>query len=65
VLLLNGDADKTAPFDGARAMASQLARAEPQLLTGCGHWPTIERSKQVAYAMTVFYARQRRSQDAS
>lgn len=65
VLLLNGDADKTAPFDGAQAMASQLKEAEAQLLAGCGHWPTIERAKQVTYAMTVFYARQRRGRDAS
>lgn len=64
VLLLNGDADKTAPLDGARAMASQLAQAEAQVLIGCGHWPTIERAKQVTYALTVFYARQRRNQDA-
>ena len=31
------------------------------MLTACGHWPTIERAKQVNYAMTVFYARQRQA----
>lgn len=60
VLLLNGDQDKTAPFDGAQAIASQLKSAEAQKLTGCGHWATIERAKQVSYALTVFYARQSR-----
>jgi len=31
------------------------------VLAGCGHWATIERAKQVNYALTVFYARQRQS----
>jgi 3-oxoadipate enol-lactonase len=57
VLLLNGDQDRTAPPDVARGMASALAEAHVQILTGCGHWATIERAKQVNYALTLFYAR--------
>ena len=61
VLLLNGDQDKTAPPDVARAMATQLKQGEAQVLAGCGHWATVERPKQVSYAMTVFYARHRKT----
>jgi len=59
-LLITGDQDRTAPPDVGRAMASAIRGAEPQVLAGCGHWATIERAKQVNYALTVFYARQRR-----
>ncbi|WP_159014338.1 alpha/beta fold hydrolase [Acidisoma sp. S159] len=38
--------------------------AELRVLDGCGHWATIERAKQVNYAMTLFYSRQRSSQAA-
>ena len=58
-LLLTGDQDRTAPPDTGRALASRIHGAELQILAGCGHWATIERPKQVNYAMTVFYARQR------
>ena len=57
VLLLTGDEDRTAPPDVARAMASALADAQVQILPGCGHWATIERAKQVNYALTLFHAR--------
>ncbi|MGH7122027.1 MAG: alpha/beta fold hydrolase [Acetobacteraceae bacterium] len=59
VLLLTGEEDRTAPVDVARAMASALAQATVAPLAGCGHWAPIERAKQVNYALTVFYARQR------
>lgn len=62
-LLITGDGDRTAPPDVGRAMASAMAGvpggAELQVLTACGHWATVERAKQVNYALTVFYARQR------
>jgi 3-oxoadipate enol-lactonase len=57
VLLVTGDQDRTAPPDVARAMASAIDDAHVQVLPGCGHWATIERAKQVNYAMTLFYAR--------
>jgi 3-oxoadipate enol-lactonase len=56
-LLITGDEDRTAPPDVCRAMASAIRGAEFQILTACGHWATIERAKQVNYALTVFYAR--------
>lgn len=59
-LLLTGDEDRTGPPDVARALASAIKGAEFQLLTGCGHWAPAERAKQVNYALTVFYAHQRR-----
>jgi len=59
-LLVTGDQDRTAPPDVGRALASALKRAELTVLPGCGHWATVERAKQVNYAMTVFYARLRR-----
>ncbi len=56
-LLLTGDADRTAPPDTGRAMASALPQAELQILPGCGHWATVERAKQLNYALTLFHAR--------
>ena len=64
-LLITGDGDRTAPPDVGRAMASAIKGAELQVLTGCGHWATIERAKQLNYALTVFYARQLQPQRAS
>lgn len=64
-LLLTGDQDRTAPPDVGRAMASAIKGAELQVLTACGHWATIERAKQVNYALTVFYARQRQPRQAT
>lgn len=60
VLLITGEEDRSAPVAGARAMDSVLVESELQLLPGCGHWATVERPKQVNYAMTLFTARQRR-----
>ena len=68
-LLITGDQDRTAPPDVGRAMASAMVSvpggAELQVLTACGHWATVERAKQVNYALTVFYARQRQPRQAS
>ncbi len=64
-LLITGDQDRTAPPDVGRAMASAIRGAELQVLSGCGHWATVERAKQVNYALTAFYARQRQPQRAS
>lgn len=58
-LLVTGDADRTAPPDTARAMASAIRDAEVVVLPGCGHWATVERPKQLAYAVTLFHARRR------
>ncbi|HTW25816.1 MAG TPA: alpha/beta fold hydrolase [Acetobacteraceae bacterium] len=60
VLLLTGDQDRTAPPDTGRALASAISGAELHILDGCGHWPTIERAKQVNYAVTLFHSRRRR-----
>jgi 3-oxoadipate enol-lactonase len=60
VLLLTGEQDRIAPPDTGRAMASALKGAALQVLSGCGHWATIERAKQVNYALTLFHARLRR-----
>jgi 3-oxoadipate enol-lactonase len=60
VLLITGDEDRTAPIPVARALASAIEGAELQILDGCGHWATVERPKQVNYAMTLFAARNRK-----
>ena len=60
-LLLTGDQDRTAPPDTGRAMASAIRGAALQVLDGCGHWATIERAKQVNYALTLFHTRQRQA----
>ena len=65
VLLLNGDQDKTAPPEVAQAIVTQLRKGEAQVLAGCGHWATVERPKQVSYAMTLFYARHRQAARAA
>lgn len=64
-LLMTGDQDRTAPPDVGRALASTIRGAELQVLPGCGHWATIERAKQVNYALTVFHARLRQPRRAS
>ncbi len=63
-LLLTGDQDRTAPPETGAALADMMAGAEFRVLDGCGHWATIERAKQVNYAMTLFYARLRSSKAA-
>ena len=63
-LLVTGDQDRTAPPDVGRALASAIKGAEFKLLEGCGHWPTIERAKQVNYALSLFYARLRQPRQA-
>ena len=60
-LLITGDQDRTAPPDTARAIVSAIKRAELRILDGCGHWATIERAKQVNYALTLFHARLRQA----
>lgn len=60
VLLITGEEDRSAPVAVARGLASAIPSADLQLLAGCGHWATIERPKQVNYAMSLFTARQRR-----
>jgi 3-oxoadipate enol-lactonase len=59
VLLLNGDEDRTAPPDVARALESAIPNATLHVLASCGHWATIERAKQVNYEMSAFYAKLR------
>ncbi len=65
VLLATGDQDRTAPPETGRAMAGAIGSVELKVFDGCGHWATIERAKQVNYALTLFYARIRRPARAS
>jgi 3-oxoadipate enol-lactonase len=60
VLLITGDEDRSGPVPMACALQSGIDGAELQILPGCGHWATIERPKQVNYAMSLFAARNRR-----
>ena len=54
-LLITGDQDKVAPPDVMEALRSQISGAQAHLMTGCGHWTTLERAKQVNYLMVKFY----------
>ena len=63
-LLLTGDQDRTSPPDTGSALAASIEGAEFRVLDGCGHWATIERAKQVNYALTLFYSRQRAAKAA-
>jgi 3-oxoadipate enol-lactonase len=63
-LLLTGDQDRTAPPDTGSALAGTIADSTFRVLDGCGHWATVERAKQVNYALTLFYARQRSAKAA-
>jgi len=54
-LLLTGDEDKTAPPAVMEGLRSAIHGAQGQVVPGCGHWITIERAKQVNYAMNRFY----------
>lgn len=58
-LLITGDEDRTAPPDVGRAMASAIRKSKLHIVSGCGHWASIERPKQVNYQLTVFYSRLR------
>ena len=62
VLLITGDQDRTAPPTVSRQIVTAIPHAEFRELTGCGHWATVERAKQVNYAMTLFHSRLKRSQ---
>jgi pimeloyl-ACP methyl ester carboxylesterase len=64
VLLLTGDQDRTAPPETGSVLAGTFADATFRVLDGCGHWATIERAKQVNYALSLFYARQRSAKAA-
>jgi 3-oxoadipate enol-lactonase len=63
VLLITGEEDRTAPVVVARGLASALPSADLQLLPGCGHWATVERPKQVNYAMSLFTVRLRKKSE--
>jgi 3-oxoadipate enol-lactonase len=58
-LLITGDEDRTGPPDVGRAMTSAIRKSKLQMVSGCGHWASIERPKQVNYELTVFYSRLR------
>jgi len=53
--LITGDQDKVAPPDVMEALRSQISGAQAHQMTGCGHWTTLERAKQVNYLMVKFY----------
>ena len=54
-LLITGDQDKVAPPEVMEALRSQISGAQAHQMTGCGHWTTLERAKQVNYLMVKFY----------
>jgi 3-oxoadipate enol-lactonase len=63
-LLITGDEDRTASPDVGRAMASAIRKSKLHIISGCGHWASIERPKQVNYQLTLFYSRLRQQGQA-
>jgi 3-oxoadipate enol-lactonase len=53
-LLITGDEDGTAPPPSARDMARRLPRARLRILSGCGHWASLERPTAVNESLIEF-----------
>jgi 3-oxoadipate enol-lactonase len=58
-LVVNGDEDVVTPLSGARALASKLADARVEVLSRCGHWPTLERPAECQRLLRDFLDRAR------
>jgi pimeloyl-ACP methyl ester carboxylesterase len=56
-LVVNGDEDVVTPLSGARALASKLADARVEVLSRCGHWPTLERPAECQRLLRDFLDR--------
>jgi 3-oxoadipate enol-lactonase len=64
VLALTGDADRSTPVEVMQAFTSQLPGPVTRVvLEGCGHWPMVERPRQVSYQMARHFALLRRPGD--
>ncbi|HYN59982.1 MAG TPA: alpha/beta fold hydrolase [Rubrivivax sp.] len=59
VLVVNGDEDMVTPLSGARALAGKLAQARVEVLSRCGHWPTLERAAECQRFLRDFLDRVR------
>ena len=59
VLVVNGDEDMVTPLSGARALAGRLAQARVEVLSRCGHWPTLERTAECQRLLRDFLDRVR------
>ena len=57
VLVVNGDEDMVTPLSGARQLAERLSNARIEVLSRCGHWPTLERPAQSQRALSDFLDR--------
>ena len=59
VLIINGDEDVVTPLSGARQLASHLRDARVEVLSRCGHWPTLERPAECQRLLRDFVERVR------
>lgn len=59
VLMVNGNEDMVTPLSGARALAAKLANARVEVLSRCGHWPTLERPTECQRLLREFLDRLR------
>ena len=55
-LLVTGNEDPVAPASVARALGEQIDGAQVVILDRCGHWPTMERAREVNEQLRAFYA---------
>jgi 3-oxoadipate enol-lactonase len=58
-LIVNGDEDQVTPLSGARDLARRLGHARLEVLSRCGHWPTLERIAESQRLLREFLERQR------
>lgn len=57
VLLVTGDEDGVAPPAAVQAMAERLPQAKMVVLSGCGHWTTMERAADCLQLLQEFLSR--------
>ena len=56
-LMVTGDEDAIAPPQAVRQIGERIAGARCEILTRCGHWPTLEKPGDCNEALRRFYAR--------
>ncbi|MFN0183150.1 MAG: alpha/beta fold hydrolase [Aquabacterium sp.] len=59
VLVVNGDEDVVTPLSRARELAQRLPDARVEVLSRCGHWPTLERPLESQRLLRDFIERVR------
>ncbi|MBS7806024.1 alpha/beta hydrolase [Variovorax sp. PCZ-1] len=59
VMLITGDEDIVTPLSSARELMARVPQARLEILSKCGHWPTLERTEASRRILRDFLDRQR------